>query len=111
MRTAFPESIVTGYEGLIPAMKNNPKDAHVLAAAVQCGAHAIVSDNKRHFPKAALAEYSLECLTAGEFLERQFHFDRNRFNSVITSQAADIGKPLNWLLARLPRNVAALIRP
>jgi len=31
--------------------------------AVRCGAHAIVSDNVKHFPKESLAAYGLECLT------------------------------------------------
>jgi predicted nucleic acid-binding protein len=42
MRDSFPEAMVTGYEELIDAMKNDAKDRHVLAAAVRCSAHAIV---------------------------------------------------------------------
>lgn len=33
MRQHFPESLVEGYEDLTVAMKNDPKDRHVLAAA------------------------------------------------------------------------------
>ena len=43
MECTFPDAMVTEYEGLIPVMKNDPKDRHVLAAAVKCGAHSIVS--------------------------------------------------------------------
>jgi hypothetical protein len=43
MRDSFPEALVTGYEELIDAMKNATEDRHVLAAAVRCGGHAIVS--------------------------------------------------------------------
>jgi len=64
MQTAFPEAMVVGYEDLIGAMKNDPEDRHVLAAAVRCGAHAIVSDNKKHFPRKALEPYRLDCVTA-----------------------------------------------
>ena len=106
MREDFPESIVTGYEELIPAMNN-----HVLAAAVRCGAQVIVSDDKRHFPAGVLAQYSMECLTSGEFLEHQYHLDRDAFISIIVSQAADIRKPLGWVLTRLPKSVADLIKP
>jgi hypothetical protein len=35
MREAFPEAIVEGFEFLIPAMSNDAKDRHVLAAAVR----------------------------------------------------------------------------
>src|SRR5688572_8788121 len=31
---AFPESSVIGWEGLVPAMTNDEKDRHVLAAAI-----------------------------------------------------------------------------
>lgn len=42
MESAFEDSSVTGYECLEGAMTNDPKDRHVLAAAVRCGAHAII---------------------------------------------------------------------
>src|ERR1700735_3806693 len=47
MRNAFEDAEVTGYEFLQAAMTNHPKDRHVLAAAVRCSAHVIVSDNKK----------------------------------------------------------------
>ena len=34
MRRAFPDAEVAGYEALIEGMTNDPKDRHVLAAAV-----------------------------------------------------------------------------
>jgi len=59
MKLFFPDAMVAGYEGLIASMTNDPKDRHVVAAAVRCGAHAIVSDNVKHFPKESLAAYGL----------------------------------------------------
>lgn len=110
MRDYFPEALVSDYEDLIPSMRNNPGDAHVLAAAVRCSAHAIITDNKKHFPGNVLAQYSIECLSAGEFLEHQYHLDSDGFISLLSAQADDIGKPLSWLLRKLPRNVASLIK-
>src|ERR1022692_4422289 len=69
---AFPDAMVTEYEGLIPVMKNDPKDRHVRAAAVKCGAHSIVSDNVKHFPTEALSPYNMECLTADDFRRHQY---------------------------------------
>jgi predicted nucleic acid-binding protein len=43
MRGAFPEAEVTGHQLLIGSMLNDPKDRHVTAAAVACGAHVIVT--------------------------------------------------------------------
>jgi len=54
MELAFPSARVTGYDGLIDSMTNDLKDRHVLAAAVKCGAHSIVTDNVRHFPLESL---------------------------------------------------------
>jgi predicted nucleic acid-binding protein len=71
MRDSFPEAMVTGYEELIDAMKNDAKDRHVLAAAVRCSAQAIVSNNKKHFPADILELHEMECITADEFLEHQ----------------------------------------
>jgi predicted nucleic acid-binding protein len=50
METAFEDAKVNGHECLVSSMTNDPKDRHVLAAAVRCGAHAIITDNVRHFP-------------------------------------------------------------
>jgi predicted nucleic acid-binding protein len=47
MSGAFPESLVTDYEHLVVAMRNDPKDRHVAAAAVKAGAQIIVTENIR----------------------------------------------------------------
>jgi len=49
MRRAFPESTVTDFEDLIPVMRNDPKDRHVVAAAVKAGAQVIVTANLPDF--------------------------------------------------------------
>jgi hypothetical protein len=38
LRNYFGDAWVEGYESLIPIMENDPKDRHVLAAAVRTGA-------------------------------------------------------------------------
>ena len=50
LETHFADAWVEGYEALIPAMKNHPKDRHVLAAAVRCRAQMIVTFNLKDFP-------------------------------------------------------------
>lgn len=49
MRRAFPEAEITDYEFLIPSMPNDPKDRHVVAAAVRSGAQLIVTENLKDF--------------------------------------------------------------
>jgi len=100
MESTFPDAIVTGYENLIPSMTNDSKDRHVLAAAVKCGAHSIVSDNVTHFPKGALSPYNLECLTADAFMRHQYHLDPDAFIGVLIAQAKDIGWTLQYLISK-----------
>ena len=109
MKCAFPDAMVNGYEALIPSMTNHEKDRHVLAAAVKCGAHSIVSDNVKHFPSAALFPYGLDCLTADEFMKHQYHLDPDAFINVLKEQAHDIGWTLPQLIARHVPSLSKLI--
>jgi predicted nucleic acid-binding protein len=109
MKGAFPAAMVMGYEDLVPVMTNDPKDRHVLAAAVRCGAHFIVSDNRKHFPPRSLVRYGLECLTADEFLSNQYHLDPDVFIGVLTAQAEDIGWTLRQLLSKHVPSLSQLI--
>ncbi|KAF0964912.1 PIN domain-containing protein [Rhodococcus sp. T7] len=70
MRRAFPfaEEESRGYRELIPAMTNDPKDRHVLAAAVRSGAALIVTANPTDFPPAALDPFDVEAMHPDEFL-------------------------------------------
>lgn len=49
-------------------MTNDPKDRHVLAAAVAASATVIITDNSKDFPERSLAPFSVRALTADEFL-------------------------------------------
>jgi predicted nucleic acid-binding protein len=64
----FPEARITDYEKLIGVMTNNPKDRHVVAAAVKAGAQVIVTSNLRDFPAAALSDWGIEAQHPDEFL-------------------------------------------
>lgn len=57
MRRAFPDALVENFEDLIPAMTNDRKDRHVLAAAVRSGASLIVTANLKDFPRDSLRPY------------------------------------------------------
>ena len=68
MKAAFPEALVTGYEDIVPAMRNHEGDRHVLAAAIVGKADVIVTDNVTHFPASICGELDLEVQTADQFL-------------------------------------------
>ena len=69
MREAFnPEAGVDDFEHLIEDMACDPKDRHVLAAAVRGGADAIVTFNVRDFPAAAISAVGVQLEHPDSFL-------------------------------------------
>ncbi|MDR1768710.1 MAG: PIN domain-containing protein [Propionibacteriaceae bacterium] len=67
MRSAYPNSTVTGFDHLIPMLRNHPKDRHVLAA-VAGGCPVIVTVNLTDFPAAALGEHGVTAVHPDDFL-------------------------------------------
>jgi hypothetical protein len=71
------DCLVTGFDDLIPSLKlPDQDDRHVFAAAIRCGADAIVTFNIRDFPEAALKPYEIEVLHPDDFLHYQFGLDQ-----------------------------------
>jgi hypothetical protein len=69
MDMAVPDALVTGYEGLIPALTlPDPNDRHVLAAAIRCGASAIVTFNEKDFPPDEIAKYGVHTKHPDHFI-------------------------------------------
>jgi hypothetical protein len=68
MRLAFPQAMVHGYEDLIPVLTCAEKDRHVLAAAIRCKAHMIVTQNLGDFPASALEPYDITTQHPDRFL-------------------------------------------
>ncbi len=104
METAFEEAKVTGYECLVASMTNDPKDRHVLAAAIRGGAHAIITHNVRHFPPASVTPYDVEVLTPDDFLIHQFHLNPELLIERMASQAAARGIDFDCLITRLRKS-------
>ncbi|WP_114790418.1 PIN domain-containing protein [Niabella yanshanensis] len=66
---AFPDALVTKYNGLIQGLKlPDPKDCHVLAAAIKCNANVIVTNNLKDFPVGYLASFGVDVKSADDFL-------------------------------------------
>ncbi|MFC4000893.1 putative toxin-antitoxin system toxin component, PIN family [Prauserella oleivorans] len=68
LRSEFPDAMVTDFEPLIDAMTNDPKDRHVLAAAVRANAEIIVTANVKDFPAKACDPYDITVVSPDEFL-------------------------------------------
>lgn len=66
---AFPDALVENYEPLIKSLNlPDPKDCHVLAAAIKTNANIIVTNNLKDFPSDYLATFGLSAKDADEFL-------------------------------------------
>ena len=73
MDAAIPDALVRHYESLIDGITlPDPRDRHVLAAAIKCGAQIIVTANLKDFPQEYLSPYGVEALHPDEFIEHQF---------------------------------------
>jgi predicted nucleic acid-binding protein len=98
LKQAFPEAWVTGYKQLENGLENHPKDRHVLACAIRCGAQAIVTFNLKDFPLSALKPFDIEAVHPDEFLVHQFYLDEALVTLKLTEQAALIGRSLEQQL-------------
>lgn len=72
MNEAVPDCQVTHFEPLVAGLTlPDPKDRHVLAAAIAGHADAIVTLNLRDFPAETLTAYNIEAQHPDEFVMNQ----------------------------------------
>ena len=91
LRVHFEDAWVEGYEPLIAAMGNHPKDRHVLAAAVKTGAQTIVTFNLKDFKKEALDPWNVQAQHPGAFLIHQYYLDPDLVIAKLQEQASRRG--------------------
>ncbi|WP_035810020.1 PIN domain-containing protein [Curtobacterium sp. S6] len=93
MRTYFPDAMVRNYEPLTNAMTNDPKDRHVLAAAVRSGAELIVTFNKKDFPSESVAPYDLDVRNPDDFLLDQLDLSPESVTTAVHNLLHDAHHP------------------
>jgi len=85
---------VIGYEGLIEVLQlPDPKDRHVLAAAIRCNADAIVTFNLKDFPEAALAQYEIDVIHPDDFIYYQIDMAPARCCEALRNQRLALQNP------------------
>ena len=109
IRRHFPEAWIEGYENLIPAMTNHPKDRHVLAAAARAGVKVIVTYNLKDFPSSSLAPYAITAQGPSVFLKHLYDMAPSAVMQTLESQAAAISQPMSYLLSRLSVDAPAFV--
>lgn len=66
---AFPNAMVENYSSLIDTLTlPDPKDRHVMAAAIKTNANLIITNNLKDFPEEYLASFGLKAKSADDFL-------------------------------------------
>ena len=92
------DSVVTGYQHLIPGLDlPDPNDRHVLAAAIRTRASVIVTYNLDDFPREYLAQFGLEAQHPDEFITHLFDL-----NEAVVCKAAKLQRAA---LKNPPRSV------
>lgn len=94
--------MVTGYESLIDGMTNDPKDRHVLAAAVRANAEVVVTFSLRDFPEPALKPYDIVAVHPDDFLLDQLDLYPGLTVDVLECQAASYRREPTTIAGLLP---------
>lgn len=87
------QSLVTGYEHWIPQLSLlDPKDRHVLAAAIESGASLIITYD-RHFIPEALTPHGIKAIEPDAFLCNLFDRDPGLFMKAVDSLLSSLMNP------------------
>ena len=94
MDAHIQDALVQGYEGLEATLDlPDPDDRHVLAAAIHCGAAAIITFNLRDFPEDALAPFGIRATHPDEFIRDLFGADQDAVLAAFRELRSDYRNP------------------
>ncbi len=93
IKEAFPEAMVTVPLGLDELMTNNPKDRHVLAAAVTAKANVIVTNNLTDFKEKDLAPWNIKAQSPDDFLTELFDEHQDSIINFLQEQSKKYKNP------------------
>jgi predicted nucleic acid-binding protein len=107
MRRAFPDAEASGYDTLIDAMTCDPKDRHVLAAAVRGGAEVLVTFNTSDFPPKSTGDFDIAVVHPDDFLLDQLDLYPGLTVAALRAQAESYRSPAMTIEDLLGRLAAA----
>jgi predicted nucleic acid-binding protein len=106
MQAAFPTAEVIDFETLIDIMTCDPKDRHVLAAAVAGGSAELVTFNLGDFPDESVAPHNIHVVSPDSFLLDQLDLHPAKVGRALVGQMSTARRPrlmMGQLLGRLTR--------
>lgn len=75
LRKHYPEAMCEGFEHLLPAITNDEKDRHVVAAAVKGDAPLILTFNLKDFKAEDLTPWNVKAKSPDEYLTTLYEMD------------------------------------
>jgi hypothetical protein len=94
MNDAVLECLITGYDGIIPALTlPDANDRHVLAAAICGRADVIVTYNLRDFPAAVLRPHGMTAQHPDEFVTHLIDLDAGAVYAAVKRQRELLRNP------------------
>ena len=110
VQRAFPAALASGFEMLEPVLTNDPKDRHVLAAAIKTQATVIVTFNLRDFPPSSLQPWDIVVRHPQDFLMTLYSISPEVVVAKISEISAERGWKPEATLARLGKSVPAFVQ-
>lgn len=105
--THFPEALVEGYEPIEACVTNDPKDRHVLAAAIRARCEVVVTFNLKDFPESALEPWGVQALHPSKFLENLYSLNGGLVVQRLHEIGANLGRPVPEILEGIADSVPA----
>ncbi|WP_175049931.1 PIN domain-containing protein [Paraburkholderia sediminicola] len=88
------DALVDNYEHLMPAIDlPDPDDAHVVAAAVHCGAELIVTFNLKDFPVDALSTFNVAAQHPDDFIADLFDLNQAKVLEAMAEHRKSLKNP------------------
>jgi hypothetical protein len=91
---AFPDALVNNYEELITKLSlPDPKDCHVLAAAIKSDSNLIVTNNLKDFNSGYLSKFGLCAKSADDFITDTIDLNQKLAREAFTTMVAHRTNP------------------
>ena len=97
---------MTDYDALIESLTCDPKDRHVLAAAIKGDAQVLVTFNLDDFPSESVAPHDVTVVGPDSFLLDQLDLHPDKVTRALTGQLTEASRPprmMDDLVGRLAR--------